>query len=191
MAVLLKLDITKAFDSLHWAFLIDVLQKLGFGGKWIEWISAILSTASTKVLMNGFPGRCISHRRGLRQGDPLSPMLFVLAMDVLNYLLDCSTEAGVLEDCGLRRRTSIFADDVLATFILPTCQDLQACMAVLADFGEASGLVVNLSKSAAHPIRCSGAQRQLFKMNSTARLLISLVLILDYLWDLSRRLRSA
>jgi hypothetical protein len=76
--ILLKLDISKAFDSVSWPFLLEVMQKLGFGQIWRDIISGLLSSASTRVLLNGIPGDIISHRRGLRQGDPLSPMLLFL-----------------------------------------------------------------------------------------------------------------
>jgi len=85
--VLLKIDIAKAFDSVAWNFLLEVLAHLGFGQRWRDWVSNMLPTASTKILLNGRPGRRICHARGLRQGDPLSPMLFVLVMEVLNHLI--------------------------------------------------------------------------------------------------------
>lgn len=72
-SVLLKIDIAKAFDSVAWPFLIEVLHHIGFLRRWINWICILLSTASTKVLVNGVTGRRISHARGLRQGDPISP----------------------------------------------------------------------------------------------------------------------
>ena len=60
-SVLLKIDIAKAFDSVAWNFLLEVLAYLGFGRRWRDWISSILSTASTKILLNGRPGRRICH----------------------------------------------------------------------------------------------------------------------------------
>jgi len=71
--ILLKLDISKAFDFVSWPFLLEVLQQLGFGQLWRDIISGLLSSSSTQVLLNGVPGDHIHHRRGLRQGDPLSP----------------------------------------------------------------------------------------------------------------------
>ena len=86
-AVLIKIDIFKAFDSVAWPFLLEILQHIGFSRRWTNWVSILLSTASTKVLVNGRPGRRIAHARGLRQGDPISPMLFVIVMEVLNSLI--------------------------------------------------------------------------------------------------------
>ena len=64
----IKLDILKAFDSIGWSFLLEVVQALGFSTKWRDWIAALLGTATSKVLINGEP-TC----RGIKAGDPLSP----------------------------------------------------------------------------------------------------------------------
>lgn len=85
--LLLKLDISKAFDIVSWPFLLEVLQARGFGEKWWRWIEALLSTASSRVL---------HHLRGVRQGDSLSPMLFIIAMDVLQRLFLKAANDGVL-----------------------------------------------------------------------------------------------
>jgi hypothetical protein len=68
--VLLKLDIGKAFDSVSWTFLFEVLRHLGFGPLWCGIISRVLSSSTTRVLVNGEPEDIIHHRRGLRQGTP-------------------------------------------------------------------------------------------------------------------------
>ena len=72
-SLFLKLDISKAFDSVAWSFLLDILAHLGFGASWCSLISDLLKSASTQVILNGEPGEFIYHQRGLRQGDPLSP----------------------------------------------------------------------------------------------------------------------
>lgn len=67
--VFLKLDISRAFDSLSWPFLFEVLVAKGFGQRWIKWMAVLLHSASTKVIVNGMPGKRIYHACGLRQGD--------------------------------------------------------------------------------------------------------------------------
>ena len=95
-AVLLKLDITKAFDTVDWSFLLEVLKKLGFGERLLACICALLSTASTRILLNGCPGAKVAHRRGLRQGDPLSPQLFILIMEIFHLMVVKAEEQGLL-----------------------------------------------------------------------------------------------
>jgi hypothetical protein len=108
--ILMKLDITKAFDTVDWSFLLEVLRKMGFGERLLAYICALLSTASTHVLLNGSPGARVPNRHGLRQGDPLSPQLFILVMEVLHYALEKATQEGHLahlDASGLRQCTSI------------------------------------------------------------------------------------
>jgi hypothetical protein len=70
--VLLMVDIAKAFDTVNWSFLLELLNHMGFSRQWINWVSILLSTARTKILVNGQLGRHICLARGLRQGDLLS-----------------------------------------------------------------------------------------------------------------------
>ena len=91
-----KLDITKAFDSVRWEYLLTLMSKLGFPQKWRDWVAALLSSSSSHILLNGVPTTPIKHGRGLRQGDPLSPLLFVIAIDPLQKILDLATEEGHL-----------------------------------------------------------------------------------------------
>lgn len=154
--VLLKIDIAKAFDTVAWTFLLEVLQHMGFGRRWRNWVSAVLSTSSTKTLLNGRPGRRIRHARGLRQGDPLSPMLFVLVMEVLNRFLRWVEEHQYLTLIRgtANSRVSLYTDD-LVLFVSPVERDLQTVKAALSIFGLASGLFANLDKSVATPLHCS------------------------------------
>ena len=100
--ILLKLDISKAFDSVSWPFLLEVMQHLGFGPIWRDLVSGLLASSSTQVLLNGIPGNSIVHQRGLRQGDPLSPMLFILVMDVLGHMVSKAANEGLLQPLSRR-----------------------------------------------------------------------------------------
>jgi len=136
--------------------LLSLLQHIGFPVKWRDWIAAILSTSSSQILLNGIPGQPINHGKGLRQGDPLSPLLFILAIDPLQRLLNLATEAGILSKLGrnkMRLRTSMYADDA-AIFLRPIKEEVTALKHLLQLFGEVTGLRTNIHKSSVVPIRC-------------------------------------
>lgn len=146
--LLLKLDIAKAFDTLHWPFLLDVLQAMGFGNTWRRWISTLLSSATSSILVNGQPGRQIAHRRGVRQGDSLSPLLFIIAMETFSRLITTVRQQGVLRSLrrdGISFQCSIYADDVIL-FLHPERAEADAIMGILNIFAEATGLRTNMAK---------------------------------------------
>ena len=149
--IMLKLDLTRAFDSLSWPFLFEVLRKYGFGDRFREWMAILLSSASTRVMINGVPGPPIWHRRGLRQGDSTSPQLFVLAVDTLGRLMRHALQTGILQQLHPRRAIpaiSLYADDVMM-FCHATTEEIAAVKGILDVFGTASGLRVNYAKSSA------------------------------------------
>src|SRR6185436_21040567 len=99
-----------------------------FGHRWRAWITTLLASASSTVLLNGTRGRWFSHNTGLRQGDPLSPMLFILAMEPLQLMLQRATDQGLLSPINNRRaklRISLFADNA-TIFLNPTTEEVQA-----------------------------------------------------------------
>ena len=85
--ILCKLDIEKVYDHLNWSFLLRVLKKMGFGGKWVKWIEWCISTTSFFVLINGSPTGFFKSSKGFRQRDSLSPYLFVLGMEAFSILI--------------------------------------------------------------------------------------------------------
>lgn len=161
-SLMLKLDITKAFDSVSWPFLLEILGRFGFGDQWRTTICNLLATSTMRVMLNGEPGPPIAHRHGLRQRDPLSPMLFIMLMDVLTGLFNKVQEQGLLLPLMPRlfgHRLSIYANDVIL-FTIPGAPQLHLIKTILGTFGEASGLKVNMRKSQVIPIACSPDQVQ-------------------------------
>jgi hypothetical protein len=85
--IVLRLDFRKAFDTVSWDFLFKIFQIRGFDRKWIDWIHSLTSTTKTAILLNGILGPWINIKQGLRQGDPLSPLLFLLVVDFLQQII--------------------------------------------------------------------------------------------------------
>jgi hypothetical protein len=153
--VLLKLDLARAFDSISWSFLFEVLRHMGFGERFLKWIALLLYTANTKVMVNGSPGRRIVHARGLRQGDPTSPLLFVVGMEVMIALIGRAVQDQLLSNLANIspiQRISIFVDDVVC-FFRPVRAEVEAIKQILHIFGAASGLKANYNKTTATVIR--------------------------------------
>nr|GFA52891.1 cysteine-rich receptor-like protein kinase [Tanacetum cinerariifolium] len=99
--LLLKVDFEKAFDSINWIFLLDVMKQMGFGAKWCLWIYACLSSASVSVLVNGSPTNEFKMECGVRQGDPLSPFLFLIVSEALQVMVIDACNKGIFSGVSL------------------------------------------------------------------------------------------
>jgi exonuclease III len=152
--IVLKLDFRKAFDSVDWSALDCILHARGFGDKWCSWIRAILETGRTAVLLNGVPGRWFDCKQGLRQGDPLSPYLFIIVADVLQQLITGDVEPDRLRHPlvdDLPCPVIQYADDTLL-LLRATPDQLLRAKTLLDTFSRATGLEINFQKSAFVPI---------------------------------------
>jgi hypothetical protein len=95
--VILKLDYEKAYDRVSWDFLFEVLQSRGFSEKWISWIKQLVIGGSIGIMVNGKDSPYFKPGKGLRQGDPISPLLFNLVGDVLTRMLDKAARSGLVK----------------------------------------------------------------------------------------------
>jgi hypothetical protein len=95
LGILCKLDRKKAYDHVNWDCLLYLMERMGFGSKWRAWIRPCLSTVRFSILVNGSPSGYFKSSRVIRQGDPLSPLLFLLVMEILSRMLRITEEAGL------------------------------------------------------------------------------------------------
>jgi hypothetical protein len=145
-AFALKLNFAKAFDSINWDSLREILRVCGFPEKWCGWMQAIFDSSRSAVVLNGIPGRWINCRRGFCQGDTLSPYLFLLVADVLQRMIQ---QDGVLEHplCdGMPLVVLQYTDDTLVLF-RANAAAARHLKNVLDMFAVATGLVINFHKS--------------------------------------------
>jgi hypothetical protein len=103
-----KLDMAKAYDRVDWRFLEGVLAKLGFHSQWIRWIMACVTTVRYSIRFNGHMLDSFTPTRGLRQGDPLSPYLFLFVADGLSCLIRKQIEVGALQELHICRQALVF-----------------------------------------------------------------------------------
>ncbi|KAG9449628.1 hypothetical protein H6P81_009593 [Aristolochia fimbriata] len=147
---ILKIDLEKAFDKVNWAFLDDVMVRMGFPTKWRTWIQGCISSPKFSILINGTPKGYFTSSRGLRQGDPISPLLFNMVSEVLCVLLYKCQEEESFSGFNIRNQLKVpilqFADD---TLIL--CDGVGERMidvkAILYIFEMISGQKINWEKS--------------------------------------------
>jgi hypothetical protein len=119
--LLCKLDIEKAYDHVNWDFLLYMLRRCGFGERWCSWIAHCISSVRFSVLVNGTPSDFFSSSRGLRQGDPLSPLLFVIMIEAFSKLFSVTVQRGFLSGFFVGSSSNgvinishlLFADDTL------------------------------------------------------------------------------
>lgn len=154
--LVLKLDFAKAFDSVDWLSLNAIMDARGFPPLWCNWITSMLQTLKLVVFVNGVPGPWFACGRGLRQGDPLSPYLFLLVADVLQQMIKLDQRISHPAASGKPCPELQYADDTL--ILLKADQDgLVALKQVLDLFCEATGLHINFNKSTMVPMNTSSS----------------------------------
>ena len=149
--VALKLDISKAYDRVDWKFLHHMLQILGFDDRWIKWIMLCVTSVRYTVLMNGSEVGPIIPKRGLRQGFPLSPYLFIICAEGLSALLRQAESSGLINGSKVCRGAPsishlFFADDSFL-FFKSTEEETRVIHRILELYESYSGQAINLQKS--------------------------------------------
>ena len=146
-----KVDYERAYDSVSWNFLSYMIKRLGFCPKWITWIEGCLKSASVSVLVNGSPTNEFIPHRGLRQGDPLAPLLFNIVAEGLTGLMREALDRNLYTSLLVgKNKVPInilqYADDTIF-FGEATMQNVKTIKSILRSFELASGLKINFAKS--------------------------------------------
>ena len=143
--ILVAIDFEKAFDSLNQTILVKVLQKFNFGTYFLQWIRTFYANLSSCVLNNGFSTNFFSVRRGVRQGDPLSPLLFILSLEILACYIRQDRNIHGLEINNEEIKLTLIADDVIC--FLRDRLSYRHLFVLLKFFSRFSGVCVNDDKT--------------------------------------------
>jgi hypothetical protein len=136
-----------------------MMEAKGFPARWIKWVHDILSSAKYTVILNGVPSKEFNCKRGVRQGDPLSPLLFILAADLLQSIINKAFDDGSLvppfpQNSELPFRIVQYVDDTLLV-LQGQSEQLIALKNILQLFALSTGLNINYQKSCLVPINIS------------------------------------
>ena len=147
----LKLDMSKAFDRVECDFLDKIMERLGFDGKWRKLVGCCFRLVSFSIMINGEPHGFFHPSRGLRQGDPLSPYLFLLCAEGLHSLIQQVADNGELRGVSLCKEgpkiTDLFFADDSLLFCRANDTNCQIVMNILTMYEEASGQKINRGKT--------------------------------------------
>jgi len=153
--VVISLDAEKAFDRIEWKYLFFVLERFGFGTSLLSLIKLLYFSPKTSVITNGVRSKFFPLSRGTRQGCPLSPLLFTLAIEPLSIALRHSQHFTGISSMGIEHRVSLYADDMLLYISDPTL-GIRQVVKILKHFGTFSGYKLNFSKSICFLINSKG-----------------------------------
>ena len=145
-AMLMCIDFEKAFDSISWKFLYKTLKVFGFGENFIRWIKILNTGITASVIQCGNFSKRFLIERGCRQGDPISPYLFLLPVELLCLLIKQNPKIKGIKIDGIEIKLTQFADDT-SLFLDGTSLSLQSALNTLEVFGSISGLVMNTEKT--------------------------------------------
>ena len=160
----LKLDMSKAYDRVEWTYLEAIMLKMGFQSTWVNLIMECVHSVSFSILVNGSPHGYFTPSRGLRQGDPLSPYLFLLCTEGLHGLLSQAKISGQIQGLSLCRNGPrlthlFFADDCLL-FCKANTSECDTILQILDNYEYASGQQLNCAKTTLFFSKCVAQSTQ-------------------------------
>ena len=144
-AYALFLDFQKAFDRVNWDYMFRLLERMGFDTAFLQWIQLLYTDPQAHLVINQTIQPALHPTRGVKQGDPLSALLFVLTIEPLGNMLRSHDEYGVCLNADHTTTSMFFADD--STLLGSSIPNLQAQLAIVEEYCNGSGAQLNLSKS--------------------------------------------
>ncbi|CAN1824958.1 Putative ribonuclease H protein At1g65750 [Linum perenne] len=165
--IAVKVDISKAFDRVEWAYLENLLQKMGFSDTWVRWMTLCVTSVRYSVVVNSKTVGPVLPERGLQQGCPLSPFLFIICAEGLSFLIRKAVTNGLLQGIRVCRRAPrishlFFADDSFF-FCRAQINEIRVLKGIFETYAAGSGQVINYEKSglfaskSTHPMLAKGA----------------------------------
>uniref|UniRef100_A0A3B1JFC8 Reverse transcriptase domain-containing protein n=1 Tax=Astyanax mexicanus TaxID=7994 RepID=A0A3B1JFC8_ASTMX len=148
---ILALDANKAFDQVEWKYILAVIEEFGLGQTFTSWVEMLYLCPKASILTNNDSSPSFFLFRGTRQGCPLSPLLFALAMEPLALAIKSHPLITPVRLGGIEHQISLYADDVLLYLCDPE-QSIPPLLKLIKDFGHLSGYTVNWAKSQYMPL---------------------------------------
>ena len=145
--ILTSLDFRKAFDSLEWPFIAKTLDYFNFGSDIKRWVSTFYTNIESTVVNNGYTTNWFKPSKGIRQGCPLSPYLFILSAELLSNKIRQDSTVNGIKVFGNEIKLSQFADDT--TLFNADLASLEKALKIVDDFGKLAGLSLNVKKTKA------------------------------------------
>ena len=144
--LIVLVDFQKAFDSIDWDFISKTLKLFNFGDSIIKWINAIQQKTFSYIVQNGHISDKVLLHRGCRQGNPVSPYIFVLAAEIMAAAIRANKKIQGIEVYGDEKKISLYADDT-TLYLLASERNLRAALDALQEFRKISGLKINIEKT--------------------------------------------
>lgn len=143
---ILSVDAEKAFDRVEWPYLLEVLRRFGFGDYFCRWVEILFVDSSAMVSTNFLISQPFELFRGTRQGSPISPLLFVMAMEPLAIAIRSHPSINGIKIGDAEHNTAMYADDTIV-FLSQLAESIPSLLGLFGQFGSISGFKVNNEKS--------------------------------------------